>query len=61
MADVLHRIELAGADLVWATARPSAVGFYQRSGFEVGAVLMIQPTGATMHYVWCTLSDAALP
>jgi ribosomal protein S18 acetylase RimI-like enzyme len=61
LATVLHQIRSRGADLVWATARPSAVEFYQRCGFEIGGAMIIQPTGATMHYVWRMLPDAALP
>jgi ribosomal protein S18 acetylase RimI-like enzyme len=50
LGEVLGR--LPGADLVWATARPSALGFYRRCGFEVGEETRISPTNAVMHYVW---------
>jgi len=41
-----------GGDLLWATARPPAAGFYRRCGFEVGEVLRVEPTHAVMRYVW---------
>ena len=56
MARVLRHVGALGGDLIWATARPSAVGFYQRCGFEVGEELSIQPTSATMQYVWRMLN-----
>lgn len=43
------------ADLLWATARPSAVAFYRRCGFEVGSAVRVKPTNALMYYVWLTL------
>jgi ribosomal protein S18 acetylase RimI-like enzyme len=39
-------------ELVWATARPAAVGFYRKCGFEVGEETRIVSTNAVMHYVW---------
>lgn len=50
LAEVLGRVP--DADLVWATARPSAVPFYERCGFEVGELFRIPPTEAPMRYVW---------
>jgi ribosomal protein S18 acetylase RimI-like enzyme len=47
------------ADLVWATARPSAVEFYLRHGFVRGDDLVIPQTGAQMHYVWRVLADGS--
>jgi ribosomal protein S18 acetylase RimI-like enzyme len=55
LAMVLDRLRACGADLVWATARPSAVGFYQRCRFEVGEEMRIPPTNVTMRYIWCVL------
>ena len=55
LAMVLEPVRARGADLIWATARPSAVGFYQRCGFEVGGEMTIQPTSARMRYVWQVL------
>jgi GNAT superfamily N-acetyltransferase len=52
LAMVLEPARARGADLIWATARPPAVGFYQRCGFEAGEEMTIQPTGARMRYVW---------
>jgi hypothetical protein len=52
LAMVLEPVRARGGDLIWATARPSAVGFYQRCGFDVGEEMIIQPTGARMRYVW---------
>ena len=60
MARVLRHVGALAGDLIWATARPSAVGFYQRCGFEVGEELSIQPTSATMQYVWRVLNVAPL-
>ena len=57
LAMVLELIRARGADLIWATARPSAIGFYQRCGFEVGEEMTIQPTGARMWYVWRMLDE----
>jgi GNAT superfamily N-acetyltransferase len=56
MVALLERVGAVDADLIWATARPSAVGFYQRCRFEVGEEMTIQPTRATMHYVWRVLN-----
>ena len=51
LTSVLETVALS-ADLIWATARPPAVRFYQRCGFEAGEELRVQPTNAPMQYVW---------
>ena len=48
---VVSTVQTDGGDLVWATARPSAVGFYERHGFGIVKALQIQPTGALMYYM----------
>ena len=40
--------------LIWATARPSALGFYRRCGLSAGEEMRVQPTNARMRYVWFT-------
>jgi len=54
LAAVLETVGTRGADLIWATARPSAVGFYRRCGFAAGEVMRVQPTNVRMRYVWFT-------
>jgi ribosomal protein S18 acetylase RimI-like enzyme len=39
------------ADLVWATARPSALEFYKAHGFLDLGQVRIKPTDALMHYI----------
>jgi GNAT superfamily N-acetyltransferase len=51
LGDVIGAVIADGCDLVWATARPSAVDFYRRCGFEVGSALRIAPTSASMSCV----------
>ena len=55
LASVITELQARGADLVWATARPTAVEFYLRHGFVRGDDVIIQPTGAPMTYVRRTL------
>ncbi len=46
------RARRAGAGLVWASARDSALGFYERAGFEtVGDGFIDGPTGLPHHYI----------
>ena len=41
-----HAAKTVGADYLWANARISALGFYQKAGYEViGAEFMIQGVG----------------
>ncbi len=41
-----------GAGLVWASARDSALGFYERSGFvAAGDMFIDEPTGMPHHYI----------
>lgn len=48
----VERAARAGAELVWANARDSALGFYQRAGFEViGAGFVTSETGLPHHVV----------
>ena len=49
---LLEELAAVGCDLVWATARLSAGGFYRRNGFESGAEFAMPPTGARTRYVW---------
>jgi predicted N-acetyltransferase YhbS len=45
-----------GAEIVWARARDSALGFYERLGFEPrGAGFVDEPTGMPHHVVVRTL------
>jgi GNAT superfamily N-acetyltransferase len=53
---VLCQVRDRGGDLVWATARPTAVGFYQQCGFEAGDEMRVAPTNAPMRYVWFVVS-----
>jgi GNAT superfamily N-acetyltransferase len=57
LGEVLGR--LPDADLVWATARPSAVGFYERCGWRSGELFRIPPTDAPMRYVWLVPGPSA--
>jgi GNAT superfamily N-acetyltransferase len=52
---VTSYLEAHGCDIVWATSRLSAVPFYERHGFGVGESFEIEPTHATMRYVWLVL------
>ena len=52
VADGLARAEAGGARLVWATARDSVLGFYERCGFEVvGEGFVDGPTARPHHTV----------
>ena len=53
---LIAELRARNADLVWATARPTAVEFYLRHGFARGDDLIIPATGAPMHYVWRPLA-----
>ena len=56
LAEVLSEVCDRGGDLIWATARPTAVSFYQRYGFEAGDEMRVAPTNAPMRYVWLGVS-----
>ena len=58
---VIDEVVLDGGDLLWATARLSAVDFYRRCGFQAGEVFTIAPTNAPMQYVWATPQELAQP
>jgi GNAT superfamily N-acetyltransferase len=52
------RAREAGARYVWARARDSAIGFYERAGFTVvGDVFVDDATGLDHHLVVLTLND----
>jgi ribosomal protein S18 acetylase RimI-like enzyme len=61
LTKIIAEVVSGGGDLIWATARPTAVGFYQRCGFEVGEKTRIQPTNAPMQYVWTTATESSSP
>jgi len=52
LASVLETVRNLSGDLIWATARPSAVTFYRRCGFQAGEEMLVPPTNAPMRYVW---------
>lgn len=52
LVEVTAAVAAEGGDLIWATARPSAVRFYKRCGFEAGDETRVAPTQALMQYVW---------
>jgi GNAT superfamily N-acetyltransferase len=52
---LVEEVRETGADLLWATARPSAVPFYCRCGFEAGSAVLVKPINAQMRYVWLTV------
>jgi hypothetical protein len=53
---IIAHVVSRGGDLIWATARRSAVAFYQRCDFEIGGEeTRVQPTNAPMRYVWLRL------
>lgn len=52
---VVGQVRERGGDMIWATARPSAVEFYRRCGFEAGDEMRVEPTNAAMRYVWLPL------
>ena len=56
---IIDEVILDEGDLIWATARPSAVSFYRRCGFQAGEVFKIAPTNAPMQYVWATPQELA--
>lgn len=48
----IERARADGARLIWASARDSALGFYERAGFEaVGDMFIDEPTGMPHHYI----------
>ncbi len=48
----IARSRATGGRLVWASARDSALGFYERAGFEtVGEMFIDEPTGMPHHYI----------
>lgn len=55
LESIVGTLRTRGADLIWARARPTAVGFYQRFGFQLGDSVVVQPTGAVMRCVWMRL------
>ena len=55
LTKIIAAVASDDGDLIWATARHPAVGFYQRCGFEAGDETRVQPTNAPMRYVWLTL------
>lgn len=48
---LVKKLVARGADLIWATARPTAVQFYVHRGFEAGEGVTIEETKAEMTYV----------
>ena len=51
-AGIAHALE-CGANVVWARARDSALGFYLRCGFsEIGPGYIDEPTGMPHHNVY---------
>src|SRR5262249_25695345 len=61
LESIVGTLRTRGADLLWARARPTALGFYQRFGFQLGDSVVVQPTGATMRYVWMRLEARGAP
>ncbi len=61
LSAVVGTVRDRGGDLIWATARPSAVAFYQLCGFEAGDEMRVQPTNARMRYVWLALTTSVEP
>jgi hypothetical protein len=47
----LARLEEDGASLLWANARDSALGFYERCGFEVVPPSFVDPDSGLPHTV----------
>lgn len=61
LATVVEKVSDRGGDVIWATARPAAVRFYQRCGFDAGQEMRVQPTNAPMQYVWLVLKSTDPP
>ena len=59
LEEIVSMLRTRGADLLWAKARPAALGFYRGLGFDVGDAVIVAPTGATMQYIWKRLEVAA--
>jgi ribosomal protein S18 acetylase RimI-like enzyme len=57
MAELIRRLEATDAVLLWASARDSAVPFYERSGFRVveGSGSTPRQTGRPHHLIELSL------
>lgn len=52
LAEAVTRLRAAAFDVLWANARDSALGFYERLGFEVvGDGFLAGPAGDMPHHI----------
>jgi GNAT superfamily N-acetyltransferase len=52
LEDALPRLRAGGIEVLWANARDSALGFYERLGFEVvGEGFLAGPAGDIPHHI----------
>jgi predicted N-acetyltransferase YhbS len=59
MADAIRRLKAAGAVVLWASARDTALSFYRRFGFTVleGSAFIPPETGRPHHLILLELRD----
>jgi GNAT superfamily N-acetyltransferase len=52
LEEALRRLRAGGIEVLWANARDSAIGFYERLGFEViGEGFLAGPAGDIPHHI----------
>ena len=52
LAEAVGRLRAGGVEVLWANARDSALGFYERLGFEVvGEGFLAGPAGDIPHHI----------